>query len=94
MIGRTLMPGDFMSISKNEMPCCGRAFAAGAHQTEDPVGILTQRIPGFLPVDEVMIRTGATALVRSDARSEPEPGSEYPRPHPAPDLYRGEDKDH
>ncbi len=47
MMGLTVISGDFMSMSRNEIPCCGRP----------------------------------SELVRSEARSEPEPGSEYPWHH-------------
>jgi hypothetical protein len=35
MIGRTVTPGDFMSISRNEMPAC--AFAVGSVRTRQKI---------------------------------------------------------
>ena len=55
MIGRTVTPGDFMSISRNEMPACGFRGRIGAHQAKDPVGMLRQRGPGLVAVDDIMI---------------------------------------
>ena len=31
------------------------SLARGTHQTEDPVGVLSERVPGLLPVDDVVI---------------------------------------
>ena len=49
----------------------------GAHQQEDPVGILRDRRPHFLPVDDEVVAVLDRARLQR-ARSEPEPGSEYP----------------
>ena len=76
MIGRTVMPGVFMSISRKEMPSCGLPLGIGAHQAEDPVGVLAERGPGLLAVDDVVVALRARRASCSDARSEPEPGSE------------------
>ena len=37
------------------MPACGFAAAIGAHQAEDPVGMLRQRRPGLVAVDDVVV---------------------------------------
>ena len=55
MIGFTVMPGD-LHVDEQE----GDAFlrlhiGVGAHEAEDPVGILRQRGPGLLAVDDIVI---------------------------------------
>ena len=48
------MPWVFMSMRMKEMPCC--FSASGSVRTdENPVGILRQRGPGFLAVDDVVV---------------------------------------
>ena len=49
------MPGVFMSIRRKRDALLRARLAAGAHQAEDPVGVLPQRVPGLLSVDDVMI---------------------------------------
>ena len=83
MIGRTVMPGVFMSISRKEMPSCLRA-AVGAHQAEDHVGMLAQRGPGLLAVDDVVVAlalgAGASATPgRSPRPARNSPGTTSPR---------------
>ena len=68
MIGRTVMPGVFMSTSRNEMPSCRfAAFGIGAHQHEAPVGMMRGRGPDLLAVHHVMV---AVALRRGLQRGE------------------------
>ncbi len=56
MSGRTVMPGVFMSISRNEMPSWRlSALGVGAHQAEDPVGVVRERGPDLLAVDDVVV---------------------------------------
>ena len=62
------------------MPSCFLALRIGAHQAEDPVGVLRQRRPGLLAVDDVVVAV-ALGRVFSEARSEPAPGSEKPWHH-------------
>ena len=50
MIGRTAMPGVFMSISKKLMPSCFLAVGVGAHQAEDHVGELASVVQVFWPL--------------------------------------------
>ena len=66
-IGRTVMPGVFMSIRRKEMPSC--FFAAGSVRTRQKIqsAILRQRRPGFLAVDDVVV---AVALRRGLQRRE------------------------
>ncbi len=48
------------------MPCCCfGAFGIGAHQAEDPVGVLPECVPGFLAVDDVVVACGVGAPLGS-----------------------------
>ena len=53
----------------------------GAHEAEDPVGVLRQGRPGLLAVDDVVVAVALRAWSCSEARSEPAPGSEKPWHH-------------
>ena len=76
MIGRTVMPGVFMSISRKEMPSWRLSrLGVGAHQAEDPVGVVGERGPDLLAGDHVVVALAAPRA--SSAR----PG---PSPSPAP----------
>ena len=75
-IGRTSTPGRFMSISRKLMPSCFLR-GVGAHQAEAPVGPLRAGGPDLLAVDQEWSPL-SSALVCSEARSEPAPGSEKP----------------
>ena len=56
MIGRTSMPGVFMSISRKEMPSWRLArLRVGAHQAEAPVGVVRGGGPDLLAVDDVVV---------------------------------------
>ena len=70
------MPGDFMSIRRKLMPSCCFGIVVGADEEEAPVGMLRQRRPGLLAIDDIIVAIVARALVRRLARSEPAPGSE------------------
>ncbi len=80
-IGRTVMPGVFMSISRNEMPSC--FFAAGSVRTRQKIqsAYCAERGPGLLAVDDVVVAVALRRAVFSEARSEPAPGSEKPWHH-------------
>ena len=67
------MPGVFMSISRKEMPSCGAA-RLGADQAEHAVGVLGVGGPDLGAVDDIVV--AVPQRIFSEARSEPEPGSE------------------
>src|SRR6478736_184037 len=78
MIGRMVMPGDFISISRNEIPCCGfAAFGSvrtiAKHQS-DQCALVVQILEPLTMYSSPL----CIALVRSAARSEPALGSEKP----------------
>jgi hypothetical protein len=79
-IGRTVTPGLVMSMSRNEMPAC--FFTAGSVRTRQKI-----QSPYWPSVVQVFcpLTTHSsplrTAVVRSDARSEPASGSENPCDH-------------
>ena len=74
MIGRTVMPGLFMSISRKLMPVCGLpSFAVRTRQKiQSPYWPSVVQV--FWPLT-MYLSPRRSALVFSDARSEPEPGS-------------------
>ena len=73
MIGRTVIPGVFMSISRNEIPTCRFArLRVGAHQAEAPIGEVRGRGPDLLAVDDVVV---AVALGRGLERGEVRAGA-------------------
>ena len=76
-IGRTVMPGVVMSISRNEMPSC--FFAAGSVRTRQKIqsAYCASVVQVFCPLTTYLSPL-RSARVRSEARSEPEPGSEKP----------------
>ena len=55
MIGFTVTPGECMSINRKLMPSLLFRFLAGAHEAEDPVGVLRERRPGLDAVDEEVV---------------------------------------
>ena len=75
--GRTVMPGAFMSIRMYEMPRC--FGASGSVRTRQNIrsAYCAPEVQIFCPLTTNWSPT-SSARVRSDARSEPEPGSEYP----------------
>ena len=80
MIGRTVMPGR-LHVDQQEADARLRlGVGIGADQEEAPVGVLGQRRPGLLAVDDVVflavVARDPLGLVFSEARSEPAPGSE------------------
>ena len=75
-IGLTSIPGVVMSISRKEMPCCCFA-ASGSVRTSAKIqsawcALLVQIFEPFTTYSS----PSRTARVLSEARSEPEPGSE------------------
>ncbi len=73
-IGRTVTPGVFMSIRMKEMPSCFFAVGIGAHEDENPVGVLGERRPGLLAVDDVLV---ALALGRGFQARRDRPGPRF-----------------
>ena len=56
MIGRTVMPGDLhVDQQERDALLLLRRVRIGAHQAEDPVGVLAERVPGLLAVDDVVV---------------------------------------
>src|SRR4029450_10125343 len=55
MIGRTVTPGVFMSISRKEMPSCALASGLVRTRQKDPVTPMSERRPGLLAVDNVVV---------------------------------------
>ena len=77
MIGRTVMPGVFMSISRKEMPSC--ALAVGSVRTRQNIqsAYCASVVQIFWPLT-TYLSPCFSALVRNDAKSDPDPGSEKP----------------
>ncbi len=74
-IGRTVMPGVFMSMSRNEIPSCERPSV----EVRTRQNIQSARCPRVFQVFWPLTTYTSplrTAWVFSEARSEPEPGSE------------------
>jgi hypothetical protein len=68
-IGRTVMPGVFMSTRMKEMPSASWP-RVGAAQAEDPVGVLRQRGPGLLAVDDPAVALAlGLGLERGEVRA-------------------------
>ena len=89
-IGRTVMPGVFMSTRNCDRPACRFVAAvAGAHQHDHVVRMVRARGPHLAAVDHPAVgRRGPP--VRIDARSEPESGSLMPmQKNASPRTIRG-----
>src|SRR5258708_10731903 len=84
-IGRTVMPLLFMSIRMKEMPDC--FFAAGSvrHRQKIMLAYWASVVQVFWPL-MMYLSPLRSALVFSEARSEPEPGSEKPWHHQSSTL--------
>ena len=54
-IGRTVMPGVFMSISRNEMPSCFLALGSVRTRQKIQSAYWRERGPGLLAVDDVVV---------------------------------------
>src|ERR1700712_1190241 len=76
-IGRTVMPLVFMSTRMNEMPDC--FFAEGSVRQRQKIqsAYCASVVQVFWPL-MIHLSPLRSALVLSEARSEPEPGSENP----------------
>ena len=55
MIGRTVTPGVFMSISRKEMPSCGLASVSVRTRQKIQSRPMGERGPGLLAVDDVVV---------------------------------------
>ena len=77
MIGRTVIPGVFMSISRKEMPSC--FLAAGSVRTRQKIqsAYCASVVQIFWPLT-TYVSPLRSARVRRPARSDPAPGSEKP----------------
>jgi hypothetical protein len=84
-IGRTVTPLLFMSIRMKEMPDC--FFAAGSvrHRQKIMFAYWASVVQVFWPL-MMYLSPLRSALVFSEARSEPEPGSEKPWHHQSSTL--------
>jgi hypothetical protein len=76
-IGRTVMPGSVMGISRNEMPSCGLALGSVRTRQNSMSAIIAWEVQIFWP-STTQWSPSSTARVRSEARSEPALGSEKP----------------
>ena len=79
-IGRTEMPFDFMSIRMKEMPDCFLAAGSVRHRQKIQSAYCASVVQVFWPLT-MYLSPFFSALVLSEARSEPEPGSEKPWHH-------------
>ena len=68
------------------MPSCFFAVGIGAHEAEDPVGVLGERRPGLLTVDDVVV---ALAHRRGLERGEVRPGAGLRKSLAPPVVERG-----
>ena len=68
MMGRTLTPGDFMSISRKLMPVCGLPEVSVRTRQKIQSPYWTEGGPGLLAVDDVLV-PWRTARVLTEARS-------------------------
>ena len=73
-IGRTVTPGDFMSISRNEMPVCGLPSVEVRTRQKIHSPYCPSVVHVFWPLT-TYLSPSRTARVFTDARSEPDPGS-------------------
>src|SRR6202035_4550721 len=76
-IGRTVMPLVFMSIRMKEMPDCFLAPGSVRHRQKIQSAYCASVVHVFWPL-MMYLSPFFSALVRSEARSDPEPGSEKP----------------
>src|ERR1700745_2521778 len=84
-IGRDAPPFDFMSNTMKEIPLC--FFAAGSVRQRQKImsACCASVVQVFWPL-MIHLSPLRSALVRSEARSEPEPGSEKPWHHQSSTL--------
>ena len=89
MIGRTVTPGEFISISSIDMPSCFLTVVSVRTRQKIRLAYWASVVQVFWPFT-TQWSPSSTALVLSEARSEPEPGSEKPWHHQSsPDRMRG-----
>src|ERR1700759_1842136 len=74
-IGRTVTPFDFMSNTMKEMPICFLAAGSVRHRQKIMSACCASVVQVFWPL-MMYLSPLRTALVLSEARSDPEPGSE------------------
>src|SRR6478752_7865793 len=84
-IGRTVIPLDFMSIRMKEMPDCFLAAGSVRHRQKIMSAYCASVVQVFCPL-MIHLSPLRSALVLSEARSEPEPGSENPWHHQSSTL--------
>ena len=84
-IGRTVMPFDFMSNRMKEMPVCFLALGSVRHRQKIQSAYCASVVQVFWPLT-IYLSPLRSALVLSEARSEPEPGSEKPWHHQSSTL--------
>ena len=78
--GRCSIPGWCMLTMNAEMPLCLGTSLSSAGQHQAPVGDIGVTRPDLVSVDDILVAV-ADAVVVSDARSNPAPGSEKPWHH-------------
>jgi hypothetical protein len=74
LIGRTVTPGDFMSISRKLMPVCGLPSVLVRTRQNIQSPYWPSVVQVFWPLTMYLSPT-RSARVLTEARSEPEPGS-------------------
>ena len=74
MMGRTVMPGDFMSMSRNEMPVCGLPSVLVRTRQKIQSPYCPSVVQVFWPFT-MYLSPRRSARVFTEARSEPAPGS-------------------
>src|ERR1700743_372523 len=79
-IGRTVTPFDFMLNRMKEMPICFFALGSVRHRQKIMSAYCASVVQVFWPL-MMYLSPLRSALVFSEARSEPEPGSERPSHH-------------
>src|SRR5438067_103989 len=79
-MGRTVMPGVFMSMSRKEIPDCCLAFGSVRTRQKMKSAYWAWVIHVFWPLTTYP-SPRRSARVFKEARSDPEPGSEYPWHH-------------
>src|SRR5262245_27322440 len=84
-IGRTVTPFDFMLKTMKEMPICFLADASVRQRQKIMSACWASVVQVFCPL-MLHWSTLRSALVLSEARSEPEPGSEKPWHHQSSTL--------
>ena len=84
-IGRTVTPFDFMSNTMKEMPICFFALVSVRQRQKIMSACWASVVQVFWPL-MMYLSPLRSALVFSEARSDPEPGSEKPWHHQSSTL--------